>query len=404
MSQSIGELFVNLGVKGDAKTISALARVKTGLGDAASMSIEAKAGVLGLFYALERLTAASGQLGTHLTNFTTLTGFTSKMVQEYDYAGRQVGLTNSQVEGSLKSLQSVMANVQLNQDIPKWLFLVNKALSESGEGAIERSRIGDTAHVFQKFQEFAGLKIDPAIKRKFIEGTGISEDVFAGMERNAFRPDVFGKAPLLADAEISRLAKINAAWSNLGTKIEMIIARLNAKHGFQLVKDIDAIAVAIGHLIEQTDKFATKLEIFDRTGHALEGAANSLKLVSEILDKISGKESKKGDLLYQPPGQELIPGFSKSPLSTYIKEEWQGIKSGFDRMKEDFKHPLWNPGTAVPKIGTPSTNTSHHSQSNKVSQSFHFNGDGKNANEVSEAAHKGIENYFRSNPAAAQGN
>src|ERR1700744_4238817 len=103
----IGSLFLNLGIKGSEKTVGALTDVKKGLGELGSMSLEAKAGIVAAMYALEQLFATSGKAGTDLTNFNAITGESVKTLQQYQYAARQVGVSNQEVEGSFKTLQSV---------------------------------------------------------------------------------------------------------------------------------------------------------------------------------------------------------------------------------------------------------------------------------------------------------
>jgi len=59
MSTQISELFVAIGVKGSEKTLSALANTRMSISSIASTSLEAKAAILGMAYALERLTTSA---------------------------------------------------------------------------------------------------------------------------------------------------------------------------------------------------------------------------------------------------------------------------------------------------------------------------------------------------------
>ena len=90
---NIGELFVNIGIKGTEKTIQALGNVKSGLGAVASTSLEVKAAIIGAIYALERLISTSADMGMSLANFKILFGNSTKELQQFQNAGREVGLT-----------------------------------------------------------------------------------------------------------------------------------------------------------------------------------------------------------------------------------------------------------------------------------------------------------------------
>lgn len=297
----VAELYVLLGVKGDSKLVSALTKVKTGLGEAASMSLEAKAGILGALYALEKFTAASGSLGTHLENFSALTGISTAVVQQYDYAARQVGVSSGAIEGSLKNLQSAMTNIDFGKGTPEYLLSINQALTAFGSGAIDFSRKWDTAYVFQKLREFAQLKnVDARIKRQFAT-TLLGDEVLAGAMRGGFTPSVLNQAPTYTPKQTESLAKSYTIWSNIGAKIEKAVGDLNAAHGVELATDISKIVTEAVNLEHALVKVAETYKLFDKLGKILEGTANSLRLIRELTNLAQGGKSKPGDLLYQDP-------------------------------------------------------------------------------------------------------
>src|SRR5581483_1123829 len=103
MSTKVGDLFVELGIRGSEKTISAFTNVKQEMGGLASMSLEVKAAIVGALYALEQLVAHSNALGTNLATTSTVLGVSAKTLQQYGYAALQVGSNLEEVEGSFKS-------------------------------------------------------------------------------------------------------------------------------------------------------------------------------------------------------------------------------------------------------------------------------------------------------------
>lgn len=255
---NIAELFVNLGIKGAEKTVGALGSVKKGLGEIGSMSIEAKAGILGAMYGLERMMAISGQAGTGLTNFAALTGLSAQGLQQWQYAARQAGVSSEELTGSLKSVQNSMTNMLLNGDAPKGMALLSRAV-----GGLDPTKYKDTFYMMTKLQE--GIqKMSPEMGAMVAKSFGLSEGTISAMHRNVFTPAMFAKAPTYSDKEAGSLDKSNVAWSNLGNKIEMAFGHFNAKHGQEMVQGISLIVTEVIKLAEALERIAEKLKLFQK--------------------------------------------------------------------------------------------------------------------------------------------
>src|SRR5580698_7170089 len=185
----IGSLFLNLGVRGTDKTVGALTNVKKGLSETASLSLEAKAGIVGAIYALERLFATSGKAGTNLANFNAVTGESVKTLQQYQYAARQVGISNEDVEGSFKGLQSAMTKTLIGEGAPKGLARVGLLT-----GGISQQDIKKFAEqpqlLIQRLQEYSKKETNIGLRNETLKSFGISEGMIAALSRQAFRPDV----------------------------------------------------------------------------------------------------------------------------------------------------------------------------------------------------------------------
>lgn len=282
---SIGELFVNLGITGADKTVSALGGVKKGMGELTSMSLEAKAGIVAALYAFERMMSLSGQVGTGLTNFNALTGISAQTLQQWQFAARQAGVSSEELSGSMKSVQNAMTNMLLNKGAPEGLQVVAKAV-----GGIDINRVRDVTYMMGKLQE-AAQKLPKDVGNNMLKSFGLSEGVIAGMRRNVFNAQNFKNAPTYSDREVGQLDKANIAWGNLGTKIEMAFGHFNAKHGASLVQDISKIADAVFRLVDSLQALADKLKVFAILDQSFEG-------INKILGLLNGKdvnEVMKGD-------------------------------------------------------------------------------------------------------------
>lgn len=284
----IGELFLNLGVKGSEKTIGAIAGVKKGLSETASLSLEAKAGILGAMYALEQLFSTSGKAGTSLTNFNSLTGESVRTLQQYQYAGRQVGLSNDQVADSFKSLQSAMAKTAyLGEGLPKGMNQVAIALKRNFSQLDIRDFAAHPEKLIQVLQEYAQKEKNVGLRNEVLSSIPGANSIISGLTRNAFRPDVLNKAPTYSDREVNQLDKANIAWSNLGNKIEMAVGHFNAKHGLQLVTDISKITDQVVKLADAFVKLFEQLKVFQGIGKAFEGWTEIFKGVSTGVGELS---------------------------------------------------------------------------------------------------------------------
>jgi hypothetical protein len=270
----IGRLFVALGVKGPKKALSAIGDVKKGLKETAGVGLETKAAIIGAVYALERMFSRSNQAGADLMNFNATLGVSAKTLQQYQYAARQVGVSNAAVEGTFRSLQSTITNTLMGKGAPEGLARVAQVVAQVGKNmsAFDLTEFkDDPSKLIQRLQEYAQLEKDAGMRNAVLKSFGLGDDMIAALTRNAFRPEVMAKAPTYTDSQIKALDQNNAAWSNLGNKIEMAFGKLNAQHGGQLVRDIDKITTAAIKLSEQLLKTANDLKVFELISNVFKG-------------------------------------------------------------------------------------------------------------------------------------
>lgn len=289
---NIAELFVNLGIKGGEKTVSTLGNVKKGLGEIGSTSLEAKAGILGAMYGLERMMAISGAMGTGLTNFAALTGQSAVTLQKWQFAARQAGMSNEELTGSFKGVQNAMANMLMGKGAPEGIALVSKAV-----GGLQQDKLKDTFYMLTQLQKAMQTL---SVEQGNIAGKsfGLSEGTIAAMRRNMFTPENFAKAPSYSDQESKSLDKSNIAWSNLGNKIQMAVGHFNAKHGQQLTTDISKVVDQVIKLAEAFEHLAQSTKLFQLIGKSIEGWAYIFGGMADTVDKstkLGTYESEKKD-------------------------------------------------------------------------------------------------------------
>lgn len=421
---NVGELFVSLGVKGAEKTVGAITTVKDGLKGIASTSLETKAAVVAAIYAIERLFQASGQRGTALENFSTLTGMATKTIQQYQWAAQQVGISNQEVEQSFISLQKNMTKTLLGKGAPEGLAL----FAQSGGNVTAEDIKKYQEHpelLMQKLQEYAQKEKNVGLRNQVMESFGLSQNMIAGLSRNAFTPEVMSKAPTYNDQEIGNLDKANAKWKNLGTSIEMMFGKLNAKHGGGFVDDLQKLIGPLERVILALVDFAEKIKLFDGLKIVFEGVAEAINQIG-----IAIKAFEDSDVL------KWMIGAGKKGMATLDKALEAGatstgkimggesaIPSIFDSFKDVFSRaePAKKPGaqntapSAKPKIPgkvispervapkAPMTNNSAMNQEINVNQNFTFQNDDGAPGKVGNEFKKSVQSAARQIPALGQG-
>jgi hypothetical protein len=401
---NIAELFVNLGIKGSEKTVGALSNVRKGLGEVSSMSLEAKAGILAAIYGFERLMSASAAVGTGLTNFNALTGLSAKELQQWQYAARQAGESSDEFTGSLKAVQNSMTNMLLGKGAPEGLALVAKATKD-----FDPSRVRDTFYVMQQLQKAAQL-LPKDLGNQALKSFGISEATIAAMRRNAFRPEMFAKAPTYSDRETAQLDKANIAWSNLGNKIEMAIGHFNARHGTQLVNDLSKITDQVLKLVEAFQRLAEKLKLFQWIGKVFEGWTMIFTGAAKGVDAITGAvaDPKKREQL----GSDVTDFFKEMPgvfkamiddISPETKDKFKKILYG----DTPFYHPLGataaGPSQVIAPPMSPVPSAPGSTQNINVNQNLNFQHDGKDHKRTSDSVKKAVQDSYRQMSAQGQG-
>jgi len=358
MGMKIAEFFAELGVEGAEKSVQAVDSVTSEMGKLQGMTLEAKAAIVGVFYGLEQMFSASNRTGTALANFRNLTGLSTQELQKYQYAMRQIGGTNEDVQSTFQNLQSVVAKALMGQGVPKGIGLIAPTVGLTNEqfwGAMK-----DPAQLFQMLQKFARSNVAPAIRNEILKGFGLSDTMISGMVQNAFRPDVMARAQIYTDRETNALQKNAAAWGNLGTKIEMAFGKFNAIHGGGIVKDIGMITDSILNLVNALTKLAEKLKVFKGLDLSSTGIADIINTVSGSGTPLPGQ----GGASYQSPA-DLVKGL----YNLYFPPSNEGNKNG-----------------------VPSVNLTQH---------FHDKVDPQKAG---DSAKRGVEQAFRQLQAGTAGN
>lgn len=386
---TIGELTLQLGVKGADKAVGSLTEVKKGLSETASTSIEAKAAIVGMMYALERLFAASGKAGTDLSNFNAVAGVSVQTLQQYQYAARQVGVSNQEVEGSFKTLQGVMTKTLMGEGAPKGMARVSQLTGGITNADIEKFAKSPDL-LIQRLQQYASKEKNVGLRNEVLKSFGLGDGMIASLSRNAYRPEVLAKAPTYSDKEVNSLDKANVAWSNLGNKIEMAFGHFNAAHGGALVSDISKIVDQVVRLAEAFVVLAEKLQVFKMVGVMFKELASLVELGNKGFDKVSGAitDPKKRQALLAEGKNEILQDLSS-------------MKTNLVNKGGSLLHSLGLGSEAAPKM--PLLGSGTKEQNNNISINNTFAHPGVDPKKTGDSVKHAIEKTYRQMHAQTQG-
>jgi len=329
---NIADLFINLGVKGADKTVNALAVTKKGVGDLASTSIEAKAALVGAFYALEQLTAASGHAGTEFTQFELLTGQSAQTLQTWQNAARQAGESADDLKSSFMSVQSGISNMLLNGTAPQGLAMMAKYSKD-----FDPTKVRDTFYMMTKGVEAIKNMSAKDLANPLMESMGFTKTFIASARSGAFDPSKMKAAEKMnhySPGEVKNLHQADVAWMNLGDTFQKAVGHFNAKEGVNLVKQITPLVGQVLKLVEAFEKLAEKLKIFQVIGKVFEGWTSIFSLVGKGVDSVTGAVGDKAKT------KELVGS---------VGEFFKGIPAVVGAMKDDLiSKAANNPSLNIP--------------------------------------------------------
>ncbi len=257
---TIGELFITLGFKADTMKLTDFMRA---VGELNMASIAGALGLGTLYEATSKIMNIADSTAMSIFGFTQVTGMSGKQMQQFSSVAEQLGASAQDAQGSLKSLQMAMLQVQLGRGNMEPFILAG----------IDPTKERNVFAVMDKIQRF--LK-DPTIadgvKRMVTAEFGLSESmiqvlkssdsltksmqdqVYVGMDQvnriREYHKELFSMTQEWKKGLVSMgadLAPILEGWFKIGTFIEHA---LNSAKGFvPLFTALAILGLAIGGII-----------------------------------------------------------------------------------------------------------------------------------------------------------
>lgn len=404
---TIAELFVSIGVKGGDSAFKALGNVKKGLSSIIDSSIEAKAAVLGVMYAVERLTASAASHGASLVQFQNLTGLDNEQIQKWELAAKIAGGTAESIDSSVKAVQSSMKAMQMGLGAPAGFQVIASSVG------MDMKRLDDTFYVMQKLTDFARLsKSRSAEGNYWLKSFGPDDATIAAMRSDKFNPASIANSMILSHGQTKQLDNLNSTWVRFKNHLQMFSEGKAAKYGFFAVDELDKAVTLLGKL----DVIITKLiSKFPKLGSAAKLAfAPILVALVTLGGPITALSAAVTGLIYLMAEWQKHTEGNKESLFGGKNFEGNAIeKTGVMQLPSEILDYITgahsSPKPALVHSIVPNhtrianTNTTHHHNN---SATVHVSGAG-NAHEVAEHVAKHVQKQFNKSyyqsPALKQG-
>lgn len=360
----IGELFLNLGIKGTDVSVRALASVKGGLEEAKDSGLALKAAILAALYGLERFTGAAGERGMELQKFADYTGLSAEKLQKWQYAMSLSGVAAKDVQGSVQGLQNAMLKMSIGEAPPKGMDWLSQTLG----GNLDPKKFKDTFYMLDKLREYAKKETNVALRNETLSSFGLGPDFIQAMATSKVEIDKIKPSKILGQGEINQLAKVNESWTELHHTLELFGQQFVAKHGLSAVKDIAKVTEQVMKLVEAFARLSEKLRVFEVIGTIFEGWNNIFSWANAGVDKVS----------------EMIGDHSKSkkPIKDVMTDALKKMMVPPESPADEAMHPKVQSGVGSGKIQNTNANITVH------------NHGVKDAKEGAHHVHKAVKGAF----------
>lgn len=361
-------MFLSLGIKGAGKSVSALSNVHKGLGEVKSVGFGAKAAIAAAVFGLERLMSSSVKTGTGLLNFVSITGLSSRKLQEWQHAAVSAGADAGELQSSVESVQKSMVDMLMGKGAPEGLGLIADAVGFDIEKADNAFYVMEQ---LQKFAQTARADVANTVLSQF----GLSSNIIAAMRRGVFNEEAFKGAPVYSDDQLIKLNKADAMWGNLGRQIKFAVGEFSSDQGAVLVKELSEMVKMVLQLAKAFTKLSDNAGFFT----LLKDSIGGLTQLFEMYTKIAKGFAEKG--------------FLGGMLDVY-KGAGEGALGAALTLKDAVVGTLSKETASVGNFGPGGT----------INQVLNFNNDGSNALQVSDSVKKATSDAFRQLPSNLQEN
>lgn len=399
---TVADLFINIGIKGGNKVGDTLTGVHKGLGEVKSMSLEAKAGILAVVYGLEKFMSESAHMGMSLKQFSEFTGLSTDALQRWQYAARQSGVEAGEVTGSIKGIQSAIAQMQLGKGPPGGIGMIAHFT-----GGFDKNKMNDTFYMMEKLKQFSrNTAVPKPFANEFLKSFGLTDNMIQFLRTTKTDLNTIKPSAIFSGGEINELSKVSVAWDNLGGKMQMAFGHLTSAHGLKIVSEISTLTDQVLKMVSAFATLAEKLKVFQVIGLVFDGWEKIFSGINSIVSSVA--EETPAPNGKSQPGLKGGSKKKQEPLRKQIDNViGKGVEFLFPQLASNWVPPT--PGiktderSVLPKVGS---DLGRGSQTNTttVNNTITHYGDAKDTKAVEDTHKKAAQNAYRQKSAQLQVN
>jgi hypothetical protein len=394
----VGELFVQIGLKGAEQVAKGMSDVAKRFKSLADLSWETKAAVLGAIYGLERFAQMAAGNGMAMRNFNAETGLSVETLQRWQIAGKQFGITNEEMAGSIKNVQSVMGKMLSGQNAPSGWADISRTVG------LDITRVQDTYYVMEKLREYAKkTKLPVTLANEYISSFVGNEKVVGMLRRTTVELDKIPRSMIMTQRELENQAKLAHDWELLWLRMQQGFQRFAMTYAPSAVKlmggGFDQIIDLAKNIRKLSNEFPFLEKVAIAAGLAIAGA---FKPITTII---------AGIMLFLNEWQKYQEG-KENLFSTYsdafkgMMQEWQEEKPAKpdeaeankyrDKIRAMFGMSPLEQSNVVPPMKGPTENKSGTSVN--INQNLNFQHEGKDAHKTGVSVQEAIKGAFYQMP------
>lgn len=351
---TIAEFLIELKVKGADKATAALKSVKGGLTDISAQGLAAKAAIVGVVYAVEKLTIGASQLGTNLVQFSNYTGLSAEGLQRWQIAMMQSGVTAEETQKNIENVQQTMGKFLLGEGQPAGYGVLAQAVG------LDITKVKNAYYVASKMREY--LHKDPNVTRanEVASSFGFSPAMIQALRTTNVELEKIANNEILSDNTKQRLNGVNIAWMNFWRNLKLLQANLVADYGIEAIK---ALRDAFRFLVDVVKDINDLIKAFPLLKYAAAAAGAAIALAfAPVTSAIAGitlllseiQKFKSGDIGHSIIGGALGP--SPEDLKKFKEKVGPSAESPFSSKMRDFMHGIFGaPPSLTPSPGGQTT-------------------------------------------------
>lgn len=343
---NIGELVLNLAVKGGGKTVSVLGGIKNSLTDLSLGGIAAKTAIAGALIGLERLTAASAKFGNRVTNQSLLTGLSATKIQQWGEYMRKSGGDAEDAASSLQAAQNILTSIKRGEGVPVGVSAISR---DTHTNLLQH--LDDAEFVANKVREYIRTTHDSVgVANANAESLGITRGAIAAFRKNG---EDIGKIStnISSEGDIRRLDEVYQHWSNLWRVLEKLRDLLTARWGLPILQELEKGV----HFLERFVDMISKIQSFKGLAQTIWGGGAETKDSKNLRKYIEGFVGKppvgvKSNVI---PLQKAVTPEGKGVKTSQvnINIEQNGIEDTHDSV-DAFKNEIAKAYASISTIGT----------------------------------------------------